>query len=169
MRTSKTCNNFGRLFAAERKWMSKTIALPSYLINLMSVQLMNILCLNLESGLWLSLAHILRFISPMFPSRLRVFFIAGPIRSSVVICGEKASPWQRRHSRVSRRESEHHQLATEALLGMRLLIEGQANVWSDATQHRMFEWGRDNHWTRWGRSGRYGITKITPRILCIWT
>lgn len=92
VRTSKTCNNFGRLIAAERKWMSKTIALTSYLINLMSVQLMNILCLNLESGLWLSLAHILRFISPMFPSRLRVLFIAGPIRSSVVICGEKASP-----------------------------------------------------------------------------
>lgn len=33
---------------------------------------------------------------------------------------------------MSRRESERHQLATEALLGMRPFIEGQANVWSDA-------------------------------------
>lgn len=34
---------------------------------------------------------------------------------------------------MSRRESEHRQLAKEALLGMRPSTEGQGNVWPDAT------------------------------------
>jgi len=56
----------------------------------MSVQTVHRFPLNLESGLWLSLAHILRFAFSMFSSMLRVFSIAGPIRSSAVIFGEEA-------------------------------------------------------------------------------